>query len=83
MQLTAHLTIFDSRFQTSLQALSKRLGGEKQALAMLYRSLQAQSAVMAYIDVYLILGTIAAVMTLSTLLLKKNKPGGGGPVGIH
>ena len=83
VQLTAHLTIFDTGVQNTLQAFTQQLGSEKQALAALYRSLQGQAAALAYIDVYLLLGALAAAMTLSAFLLKKNQPGGGGPVGIH
>jgi DHA2 family multidrug resistance protein len=83
VQLAAHATIYDGRFQNSLQALSQRLGGERQALGMLYRGLQAQAALLSYIDVYLLLGALCAGMILSAFLLKKNQPGGGEPVVIH
>jgi DHA2 family multidrug resistance protein len=83
VQLTAHTTIFDPRVQALLQGFSERLGGEKQALTALYRILQAQAAVLAYVDLYRILGALAIAMVISAVLLKKNKPGEEASVGIH
>jgi DHA2 family multidrug resistance protein len=48
-----------------------------QAQARLYRTAQNQAAVLAYIDVFWILGLLAAIMFSVSFLLKKNEPGGG------
>jgi DHA2 family multidrug resistance protein len=48
-----------------------------QAQARLYRTAQNQAAVLAYIDVFWILGLLAAIMFCLSFLLKKNEPGGG------
>jgi DHA2 family multidrug resistance protein len=48
-----------------------------QAHARLYRSAQNQATVLAYIDVFWILGILAAIMVGLSFILKKNEPGGG------
>jgi DHA2 family multidrug resistance protein len=53
------------------------------ATAKLVHMLQAQSAVLSYIDLYWILAVASAGMFLLTFLLKKNKPGESGDVPLH
>jgi len=48
-----------------------------QAYARIYQSLQAQAASLAYIDTFMILAVVAAIMFCLAFLLKKNDPGGG------
>ncbi|HKT51584.1 MAG TPA: DHA2 family efflux MFS transporter permease subunit [Candidatus Angelobacter sp.] len=50
------------------------------AYASIYRSLQAQSASLAYIDTFMVLCVFSAVMFFMAFLLKKNDPGAGGVV---
>lgn len=47
------------------------------AFASIYRSLQVQSATMAYIDTFMVLAVFAAVMFFVSFFLKKNDLGGG------
>lgn len=47
------------------------------AIASIYRSLQVQSATMAYIDTFMVLSVFAAVMFFVSFFLKKNDLSGG------
>lgn len=55
----------------------------KSAIAGLTRMIQAQAAVLSYIDLYWILAVATAVMFVLSFWLKKNKPGEGGRVPVH
>jgi MFS transporter, DHA2 family, multidrug resistance protein len=48
------------------------------AYARIYQTLQAQAGTLAYIDTYMVLCVIAAIMCCFSFFLKKNDPGGGG-----
>ena len=41
------------------------------------------SVALSYVEVYWLLGVIAAVMFLGSFLLKRNEPGKGGHVAVH
>jgi DHA2 family multidrug resistance protein len=81
--ISEHTTAANVQFQHALDALTDRLvqlGGslhdaQAQAYAMVYRSLQAQATVLAYIDTYWVLALGALVMCGVSLFLKKNLPG--------
>jgi len=47
------------------------------AYASIYRSLQAQAATLAYIDIFMVLCVVSAIMFCIAFFLKKNDPGGG------
>jgi DHA2 family multidrug resistance protein len=53
------------------------------AYATIYRGLQAQAASLAYIDTFMVLCVVAAIMFFLTFVLKKNDPGGGGRVTVE
>jgi hypothetical protein len=44
---------------------------------------QAQTASLAYVDVYWLLALTAVVMFAASFVLKANKPGEGGNVSLH
>jgi len=79
------------RFHNALMALSMsltRVGlsahtAQQQALGRLYALLQSQAAVLSYVDAYWLLSVCSAIMFVSSFLLKKNEPGGGGNVSVH
>jgi DHA2 family multidrug resistance protein len=50
------------------------------AYASIYRSLQAQSASLAYIDTFMVLCVCAAIMFCASFFLKKNDLGGGATI---
>ena len=52
----------------------------KVAYAVIYRNLIAQATTLAYIETYLLLGTIAILMFLLSFFLKKNELGGHRPM---
>jgi len=52
------------------------------ALASVYRLVQAQSATLAYIDTFMVLPMISAIMFVLSFTLKKNEPGAGGAAAI-
>ncbi|MBZ5552584.1 MAG: DHA2 family efflux MFS transporter permease subunit [Acidobacteriia bacterium] len=73
-------------FQDLVNGLSERLahsglgayGAHQQAIARIYRELQAQAANLAYIDAFMVLAVGAGIMFCLAFALKKNAPGGGG-----
>lgn len=50
------------------------------AYASIYESVQTQSATLAYIDTFMVLAVVSAIMFILAFALKKNDPGGGGEV---
>jgi len=52
----------------------------KVAYAVIYRTLIAQATTLAYIDTYLLLGTIALVMFALAFFVRKNELGGHRPI---
>jgi DHA2 family multidrug resistance protein len=56
---------------------------QRHALGRLYGLLQLQAAALSYVDVYWLLGVIAAVMFFGSFVLKRNEPGKGGHVAVH
>jgi len=79
------------RFQASIAALAMRLthaglsmhAAQQQALGRLYAMVQAQAAVLSYVDAYWLLAVASAIMFLGSFFLKKNEPGKGGSVSVH
>ena len=75
-------------FNITLKALGSRLAisglstsqADRQAYGRVYQALIRQATTLAYIDLFWILATGAAVMFLLSFALKKNAPGGGGEV---
>jgi DHA2 family multidrug resistance protein len=79
------------RFQASITALAMRLthaglsmhAAQQQALGRLYAMVQAQAAVLSYVDAYWLLAVASAIMFLGSFFLKGNEPGKGGSVSVH
>ncbi len=79
------------RFQASITALAMRLthaglsmhAAQQQALGRLYAMVQAQAAVLSYVDAYWLLAVASAIMFLGSFFLKRNEPGKGGSVSVH
>ncbi len=53
-----------------------------QAYARIYQGLQGQAASLAYIDTFMVLAVVAAIMFFLAFALKKNDPGGGSQVEV-
>jgi DHA2 family multidrug resistance protein len=78
-------------FQNSVNGLAQRLAHSglsapdalARAYAMVYQSVQAQAASLAYIDTFMVLAVGAAIMFCLTFVLKKNDPGGAGRVAVE
>jgi len=49
----------------------------------LYGLVEAQAAALSYVDVYWILAVVAAIMFVSSFLLKRNEPGNTKQVPVH
>jgi DHA2 family multidrug resistance protein len=72
-------------FQNSASGLAQHLAHSgigaheayAQAVARIYRGLQAQAASLAYIDTFMVLCVGSAIMFFLAFALKKNEPGGG------
>ena len=81
--LAANLTSGGPQFLGGSKALSSHIatGGAnavraaQQSLALLYRSVIVQATTLAYIDTFLVLAGIAAIMFVLSFMLKKNQPG--------
>jgi hypothetical protein len=56
---------------------------QQQALGRLYAAVQAQAAVISYVDAYWVLSVISLIMFLSSFFLKRNEPGESGNVSVH
>jgi len=78
-------------FHTSITALAMRLTragmslhtAQQQAMGRLYAMVQAQAAVLSYVDVYWLLSVASTVMFVGSFFLKKNEMGKGGNVSVH
>jgi MFS transporter, DHA2 family, multidrug resistance protein len=55
---------------------------QHRAIASIYQAVQAQSATLAYIDTFMVLAVISAIMFVLSFALKKNDPGGGGEMAV-
>jgi len=72
-------------FTSATSALARHLtasgldpvGAGRRAYALMYQSVIAQATTLAYVDMYKILGVLAAIMFVLSFALKKNQPGGG------
>jgi MFS transporter, DHA2 family, multidrug resistance protein len=61
----------------TLDVTAGKANGMVLAQGQLYNQLQAQTAALAYVDVYYVLGFAAVLMVPLAFLLDKNQPGGG------
>jgi DHA2 family multidrug resistance protein len=50
---------------------------QRHAYAMIYQTVQAQAASLAYVDTFMVLALGSAIMFLLAFILRKNDPGGG------
>jgi MFS transporter, DHA2 family, multidrug resistance protein len=90
MHLTSHTAAGNAAFTTAVTALAAHLHAlgldaavaTRQAYALLYRGLLAQATTLAYIDAFQVLAWGAAAMSVLSLALRKNEPGGG-PAPAH
>jgi len=80
-----------SSFHTSVAALAMRLtraglslhAAQQQAMGRLYGMVQAQAAVLSYVEVYWLLSVASAFMFAVSFFLKRNELGKGGNVSVH
>ena len=56
---------------------------QQQAMGRLYAMVQAQAAVLSYVEVYWLLSVASALMFVGSFFLKKNDLGKGGNVSVH
>jgi predicted oxidoreductase len=56
---------------------------QEQALARMYGLLQAQAAVVSYVEMYWLISMKSAIMFVCSFLLKRNEPGKGAKVSVH
>jgi DHA2 family multidrug resistance protein len=79
------------RFHAAIIALAMRLtraglsahAAQRQAVGRLYAMVQAQAAILSYVDVYWLLSMGSAIMFVASFLLKRNEPGKGVKVSVH
>jgi MFS transporter, DHA2 family, multidrug resistance protein len=80
-----------ARFPAAITGLATRLtqaglsvhAAQQQALTRMYALVQAQAAVVSYVEVYWLISMASAIMFLCSFLLKRNEPGKAGRVSIH
>ena len=86
--LVGHMTPLDPRYRAALQGLTALLHqrgsswalGAHQAQAMLYGGLQRQAAMLAFIDVYWILGVLCLAMIPLMFIMKRSGPHSTSPL---
>jgi DHA2 family multidrug resistance protein len=79
------------RFHASITAMAMRLtraglsrhAARQQALDRLYALVQAQAAVLSYVDIYWLLAMGSVIMFVASFLLKRNEPGKSAKVSVH
>jgi hypothetical protein len=90
VSLAAFMEVLDTSI-AAIEALAIRLmhaglsmhTARQQAVGRLYAFVQAQAAVLSYVDVYWLLSAASVTMFLSSILLKRNEPGRGENVSVH
>jgi DHA2 family multidrug resistance protein len=88
--LVHNMTPFSINYQSALQSIAAHLENSgasaaeaiEQARALLYSQLQRQSSMLAFIDVFWLLGATCLAMIPLMFLMKKARPRGG-PVSVH
>ncbi len=86
--LVSHMTPLDPRYRAALHGLTALLhirgsstaNAAQQAQAMLYGELQRQSAMLAFIDVYSILGMLCLAMIPLMFIMKRSRPPSTSPL---
>jgi MFS transporter, DHA2 family, multidrug resistance protein len=86
-RLVEHFSVFDAWRLTNMgrtlpgapdfNYAAQLIMGQKQSLGMLYDAIQAQSTMLAFNDIYLILTVISLIMIPSFLLMRGAKPASG------
>lgn len=76
-RMTETLNGLNPYFNETLQTLTNELGSRTRALAELYRQVEAQSIMLAYIDVFHVLMWCVLVVIPTVFLLRANRNGGG------
>ncbi len=91
-RLVASRNLGGAKLQNALNGLVQQLNhaglglheARRQALARIYGALQAQSAALAYIDTFWVLGLAAVTMFFLSFVLRKNDPRAGrGAISAH
>jgi len=80
-----------TRFHAAISGLAIRLtqaglsvhAAQQQALSRMYALVQAQAAVVSYVEVYWLISMASAIMFVCSFLLKRNEPGKAGKVSVH
>ncbi len=86
--LSYHATRYDPAFRNQLSGLSRQLlhagasapDAQREAYGRIYQSLLVQSQTLAYIDTFMVLAVMAAIMFVLSFIVRKNDLGGGGHV---
>jgi len=89
--LVGYARLDNLNFQNALNGLTARvthsgLGAVEargQAIGRIYQSVLAQAASLAYIDTFMVLAVVSAIMFFLAFTLKKNDPRGGGAVHLE
>jgi DHA2 family multidrug resistance protein len=80
-----------ARFHAAITGLATRLtqaglsvhAAQQQALARMYGLVQAQAAVVSYVEMYWLISMTSGIMFVCSFLLKRNEPGRAGKVSVH
>jgi DHA2 family multidrug resistance protein len=88
LRLVEKIRVDNPNFANAANGLTERLvnyglgrhDAQATAYAQIYQSLGAQSGTLAYIDTFMVLAILSAIMFFLSFLLEKNDPGGGAVV---
>jgi MFS transporter, DHA2 family, multidrug resistance protein len=88
--LVSHTTLGSQSFQNLINGSTQLYihsgmsppDAQHRAYASVYQAVQAQSATLAYIDTFMVLSVISAIMFVLSFVLKKNDPGTGGEAAV-
>jgi MFS transporter, DHA2 family, multidrug resistance protein len=83
VRLSEHLSAANPQFRAMVQGMSNTFGASgstspmQSAYAMIQANVIRQSTMLAYIDIFWLLGVVIFCLIPFVLLIKKAKPGGG------
>ncbi len=88
--LVSHTALGNQSFQNLIDGSTRlfiRSGmsppdAQHRAYASVYQTVQVQASTLAYIDTFMVLAVVSAIMFVLSFLLKKNEPGGGGEMAV-
>lgn len=73
-EMVENMSLYDPIFREYFRGHVAKIGSEQGAMAHIYRTLQEQTALLAYIDVYHLMACVVIATAVLALFLPKNNP---------